>query len=298
MGRLTDEDLSRIEQQLEVEYIYNTNSMEGNTLTAGQTLLVLKGITVSGKPLSDIQEVRNNPQAIAIVKELAFNRQLAITEDDILTIHKISMSTIIDGAGRYRENDVSVIGAGFTPTPPYEIQEQIDGLVEFIQENPDELSPVEMAAHVHYFFSHIHPFEDGNGRLARLLTNLILLRHRYPFIVFRKVERKQYLETLRKADQGEFEPFITFVARLVEQALDSYLLALSPASQSEPTELLPLSELVKYTPYSTEYLSLQARRGVIDAVKHGRIWKSNRKTIEKYIQLHGRKNKAKQSKVK
>src|SRR5215831_1252261 len=256
--KLTDKDLDKIEHELEVDYVYNTNAIEGNTLNRGQTALVLRGLTVSNKPLTEIREIANNPSSIEFIKELAFDKNRKITQEDILELHRLSMEGVIETAGSYRTEDTTVAGAGFTPTSWYLIREEMDEVLEFINENPDELYPIELAAHAHYFFDCIHPFDDGNGRLSRLLLNFVLLRSGYPFLIIRKVDKRQYLDALLRADRGDFEPFLRFIARLVEQMLDTQLNAITTTTTTTTTanqdnELQTLTELAKYTPYSAKY---------------------------------------------
>jgi Fic family protein len=285
MGKLTDENLDKIEKAIEEEFVYNTNSMEGNTLTLGETRQVLNGMTISGKPLSDQQEIKNNPAAIDLIKKLAFNRRASFTEQDILELHGISMYKVMEDAGKYRQDDrTRVKGARFTPSPWYEIPSDMNDLMQFISENPDGLSPIELATHTHYFFTYIHPFGDGNGRIARLLTNFILLRNHYPFVVFKKVDRNQYIRTLRKANDGYFEPFLIYTAGVLEQSLDTYLHALKGDKKKE--KLLPLTVLAKGTPYTADYLRVLANRRSIDAVKQGKTWLTTKKTIDSYLTQH------------
>lgn len=287
-GKLTDKNLSNLEKAVEVEFVYNTNSMEGNTLSLGETRMVLKGMTVSGKPLTEIQEIKNHPASIEFIKTLAFDRVVPITQGNILKLHCIVMEKVMQDAGKYRQNEVAIKGAQFIPTTWPEISNEMSELVKYVNENPDGLSPIELATHVHFWFALIHPFRDGNGRIARLLTNFVLLRHHYPFIVFKKVDRSQYLRCLQKADDGYFKPFLLFVAGLVNQSLETYLQGLKGGDQGEGEGkgLLPLSELARGTPYSSDYLRVLANRKLIDAVKQGRTWLTTRKTIDAYIAQH------------
>lgn len=200
--------MSDLEQAIEIEFVYNTNSMEGNTLLLGETRQVLKGMTISGKPLQDIQEVKNHPASIQFIKRLAFNRSSPLIERDILKLHNLAMTKVMKDAGKYRQDDnIAVKGAEFTPSPWYNISVEVKELLEFINNNPSGPSP----------------FHDGNGRIARLLTNFILLRNHYTFVAFKKVERNQYLRNLQKADNGYFKPFLIYIAGLLSQSLDAYL---------------------------------------------------------------------------
>jgi Fic family protein len=290
-SKISSDVIRNLEEHMQVEFVYNSNSIEGVTLSRGETELAIRGMTVQGKSIADVLAAQNHPQAIQLVQDLILENK-KLSERDILDIHKAIMSGIMSTAGEYRRYDVHIVGASFAPPPPYQIQEEIKQLLEFVNENPAELRPVELAAHAHYYLAWIHPFDDGNGRMARLLMNLILLKNRYPFAIVRKVDRKKYLDTLDAvSSRGAFEPFLIYIARCVEQTLDLYLNVIARSKGRPKEKLRTLSELAKGTPYSAEYLSLQARKGVLDAVKVGRIWMSTKKTIETYISEHGRKRK-------
>ena len=114
--------------------------MEGNTLSLGETRMVLRGMTISGKPFTEIQEIKNHPASIDLIKTLAFDRMTSITEHDILKLHKIALDKVIEDAGKYREDDyIAVKGAQFTPTSWHEISDDMEELLDFINKNPDGL---------------------------------------------------------------------------------------------------------------------------------------------------------------
>jgi len=138
---------------------------------------------------------------------------------------------------------------------------------------------------MHHKLVEIHPFTDDNGRVARLLTNLYLMKEGYPPIVLRKDERGNYYQFLRSADGGNLGPFAKFIAKSVDESLTLYL-----AIFGDIDELVPLVELAKLReyPYSPEYLGLRARQGVLDAVKIGRKWCSTRRALRDYIREHGK----------
>lgn len=283
---LSSKKITEIKRRMEIEFVYNSNKIEGSTLTRGETSLVLQGVTVGRKPLSsiipksldDIQAAGNHPRAMDLIRKLAFNKTYKITEKDVKSIHSIIMKNIISDAGNYRTEDLIVTGAGFTPPPPFEIETLMKNMIHMINDNPDELTPIELAAQAHYDLAWIHPFSDGNGRMARLVLNLVLLKNGYPFTVIQAVERKTYLRTLRHMDtEAEIGPFTLYVARCVEQTLDTII-----GGYTNP-ELLSLGDLAKGTPYSADYLSLLARKGRIDAIKKGKTWMTTRKIIENYV---------------
>jgi len=140
------------------------------------------------------------------------------------------------------------------------------------------MHPVETVAFLHHGFVEIHPFTDGNGRVARLLANLYLIANGYPPVVIRTEDRGKYYKCLRSGDAGDLMPFAGFIAKSVDESLTLYLSIIGGAD-----ELVPLKELARWVPYSQEYLSLLARRGVLDAVKIGRVWHSSRQAVERYV---------------
>ena len=142
---------------------------------------------------------------------------------------------------------------------------------------------VEVASFRHHGFVRIHPFIDGNGRVARLLTNLYLIARGYPPIVLRIEDRGKYYRFLRAADAGNTGLFVNFIAKAVKDNLTMYLSIFGGVN-----ELLPLKELAQNTPYSQEYLSLRARQGVLDATKLGKTWYSTRRAIKQYLSEHGK----------
>lgn len=273
---------------MEIEYAYNTASIEGNSLTLNETRLVLEeGITIKGKPLREHFDVINQKEAMDRLEEWVKKGKKEIREDDILELHRITLKGISnDWAGRYKTVQNRVLGSSVRRTPPYLVKDEMGKLVVFINRNPERLHPVELSAAAHQMLARIHPFLDGNGRTARLLSNLILMRHGYPPNTILNKERKKYFETLEKAHLGNMAPFVNFFARSLERMLDLYLSALVPTTKSN--ELIPLSILAKETPYSQEYLSLLARKGRLSAVKIGGAWNSSRENIRKYLESVGK----------
>ena len=164
------------------------------------------------------------------------------------------------------------------PPPSSQVKPRIDELLKWLRENPDELTPIELAAVFHHHFVQIHPFSEGNGRTARLLMNALLMKAEYPFIAtVPKLDRSKYLKTLAEADSGNTSNFVNFIARCAEKALDMYLDAL------EEPEILTLAGASKITPYSQEYLSLLARKGLLGAYKQGRNWVVSRQELDRYL---------------
>jgi Fic family protein len=234
-------------------------------------------MTVGGKSITETLEAKNHPEAIKFVERLV-DAKSELSEDIMLQLHKLIMSNITEEAGHYRITGVKITGATFMPPPSSQVKPRIDGLLKWLRENPDELTPIELAAIFHHRFVQIHPFSEGNGRTARLLMNALLMKAGYPFIAtVPKLDRPKYLRTLSEADSGNTSSFVNFIARCAEKALDMYLDAL------EEPEILALAEASKITPYSQEYLSLLARKGLLGAYKQGRNWVVSRRELDRYL---------------
>ena len=275
--------VKRLKEQLCINYTYNSNAIEGNTLTLHETRLVIQeGITIGGKSITEVLEAKNHPEAINFIEDLVSEKR-EISEDNILGLHKLIMSNIIDDAGCYRTTGVTIGGAVFSPPPSSEVKPRIDELLEWLRKNPEEYTPIELAAVFHHRFVSTHPFIEGNGRTARLLMNATLMKNGYPFIaIVSKNDRPKYLKTLMEADLGNSAPFVNFIARCVEKSLDVYLEAL------EEPQILSLSEAAKMTSYSQEYLSLLARKGSLGAHKQGRNWVISKKDLDRYLASVGK----------
>ena len=276
--------VQKLWEQMQIEFTYNSNAIEGNTLSLRETQLVIQeGITVRGKSLNEHLEAKNHPEAINYIEKLA-QRGSTIKQEDILKVHELLTRGIDDqNAGKYRTGRVRVAGATFMPPPPDKIQQLIIELLQTLSQNPDELRPIELAAFFHHKFVYIHPFVDGNGRTARLLMNVILMRSGYPFTILLKVDRPKYLKTLSDADNGNIVPFANFLANCIERSLDIYLLAFE-----KEAEILTLAEASRLTPYTQEYLSLLARKGNIGAFKLRRNWIITKKALNEYLEAHPR----------
>ncbi len=276
---LTSSTVRKVQREMEVEYIFNSNAIEGNTIKLRETQLILeRGLTIQGKSLREHLEVRNHPRAMKYLEKMT---RRALREQDILVIHQIIMKGIDDEAGRFRTTEVRVAGAAFIPPPAYKIPHIIEELIDWYNRDPDELRPIELAAILHHRFVWIHPFHDGNGRVARLLMNLEFIRNGYPIAVILNVDRSKYYGTLKRADNGDPTSYVNFVASAVERSLDLYLRALEPTGKQD--RLLSLREAAKMTPYTQEYLSLLARKRRIAAVKVGRTWMITEREIRRYL---------------
>ncbi len=179
--------LHKIEEALAIEYTYESNRIEGNTLTLQETALVIEeGLTIGGKSLREHLEAINHNEAIAFIKDIAQGEE-PITERTILQIHALILRGIDrQNAGRYRTVPVLISGSRHVPPQPYLIEKQMeDFLLRFREMENEGIHPVDIAAYLHDELVRIHPFIDGNGRTSRLLMNLYLLRHGYMMVLLK-----------------------------------------------------------------------------------------------------------------
>lgn len=280
---LSKSALDKLKERFIVEWTYNSNAIEGNTLTLNETKLVLeRGLTIKGKSLREHFEAINHKDAIAHLESIIVNKE-PITEDLIKKLHALILKGINDSeAGIYRNVRVRILGAVFTPPDSLKIPVLISDLIGWLK--TEKSHTIEIAALAHYKLVRIHPFIDGNGRCARLLMNLILMRSGFPPAVVLNTERKKYYDRLKKADAGDLKPFVDMMAQSVERSLNLYLEALEPLKAGEEKELIPLSKAAKGTPYSAEYLSLLARKGKLGAIKISRNWVISKDELRKYIE--------------
>jgi len=281
--RPLDKDLvKRLHHEMRVLHTYNSNAIEGNTLTLSETKLVLnEGITIGGKTLREHLEATNNAQGYDLIVRLA-QEQAPINHVTTQQIHEIVTRGILESAGCYRTKNVRITGAVQSPTDWPHIIREMDGLISDIAQQNRPV--IEMTAYLHHRFVAIHPFIDGNGRVARLLGNLYLIRNGFPPIVLDQKNRLQYYRALRKADCGDLSGFVQFIARAVNEAL-SHTLAIAGDKET----LIPLRKLSQVSSYSQEYLSLAARKGLLDATKINKTWYATRQALDEYCHEHGRK---------
>ncbi len=220
-------DSYKIAQALELEYTYESNKIEGNTLTLQETdIVVNEGITISGKSMREHLEAINHKDAIDFVKLLIKNKN-AITESNILAIHNLILRGIdINNAGRYRNVQVMIKGSKHLPPQPYLVAKQMEEMYIWYNSNKKNLHPVILAAEMHERLVTIHPFIDGNGRTSRLLMNLILLQNGYVIANIKgdNINRLRYYNSLEKCqvDKDKYD-FLNFVLQIEKECLVHYL---------------------------------------------------------------------------
>lgn len=205
-----------LHEKLIVEWTYNSNAIEGNTLTLSETKVVLEGITIGGKTMVEHLETINHREAILFVEELITNQE-PLSEWNIKTIHALILKEIDNNnAGKYRTENVVISGAKHIPPKHYEIGDLMQKLIAEYQSEWEEFHPVVRATLLHGEFVKIHPFIDGNGRTSRLLLNFELMKNGYPPIIIKNEERARYYDVIDLAHTTmNYEPFIELVSKLV-----------------------------------------------------------------------------------
>lgn len=242
---LPSDDLGRIEQKLRIESNYHSNAVEGNSLTLGETRsLILHGLTARGKPMRDHLDIEGHDEAIKAMED-AVKRNESLNGVFIRNLHKVLLKEpyendaitpdgqpikrrIAIGEYKTQPNNVRTsTGEIYYFTPPDQVKPAMGDLIDWYRGQEDEGEhPIVIAATFHYRFIRIHPFDDGNGRMARLLMNMILIKHGYTVAVVPVEERDQYINTLEQADKTEdLAEFITYIAHCCKYALNLHLKA-------------------------------------------------------------------------
>lgn len=205
-----------LQEKLIVEWTYNSNAIEGNTLTLSETKVVLEGITIGGKSMVEHLEAINHREAILFLEDLISNKE-PLSEWNIKNIHALILREIDNAnAGKYRSENVVISGAKHIPPKHHEINELMQKLMMEYQNEWKAFHPVVRATLIHGEFVKIHPFIDGNGRTSRLLLNFELMKNGYPPIIIKKEERARYYDVLDLAHTTlNYEPFIDLTSKLL-----------------------------------------------------------------------------------
>jgi Fic family protein len=233
----------RIMQKFRLDWNYHSNNIEGNSLTFGETKsFLLHGITAEGKPLKDHLDLKGHNEAILLLDDIIKNER-PLTETFIRELHKIILNEpyerpaiTADGkpttkkieVGQYKRTPNHVktaTGEIFYFATPEETPAQMNDLMDWYARSVEErkLHPVVIAAEFHYKFIRIHPFDDGNGRLARILMNLVLMKYQYPPVIIKTQEKVEYYRALQIADGGDINFFDAYIAEQLVHSLNLFL---------------------------------------------------------------------------
>ena len=217
------ETLKSLRNSINIEWTYNSNGIEGNTLTLRETQIVLEGITVGGKTLREHLEAINHEKAIEYIEDLVKEKN-PVTEWNIKNIHQLVLKEIDDkNAGKYRSKNVAIMGATHTPPDHLIVPELMEKLILNYQKW-NKYHPIIKAAIIHGELVKIHPFIDGNGRTSRLVMNLSLMNSGYLPVIIKKENRLEYYNALDKAHTtGDYTDFVKLVTNLEIEMINKYL---------------------------------------------------------------------------
>lgn len=220
---LEKSEIIQLKQFYQVGLTYSSNAIEGNSLTLNETKIIIEdGLTIGGKPLKDTLEAKGHSDAFEFMYDLINNNE--ITEADILKLHHLFYYRIDEtNAGEYRKVKIFVSGTDYKFSNPENIPSLMKKFIDDLHDYNIKLHPVVFAAMAHKDFVEIHPFIDGNGRTARLLMNLILLRHQFPVAIIPPIKRLDYINALNESNKGNNEPFIKLIAEMVCESLKEYI---------------------------------------------------------------------------
>ena len=207
--------IQQIRDYYKIGLTYSSNALEGNSLTETETKVLLEdGLTVGGKPIRDYYEATGHAKAYDYIYTLL---QGELGETQLKSIHRLFYSLIDEAkAGEYRQEKVIISGSKYPVPPPDQIDSLMNEFFHWLSTQEKQMHPVEFAAKAHKEFVFIHPFVDGNGRVARLLMNLCLLRHGYTLAIIPPVLRGEYIALLEKAHEDDTD-FVNFIAERVEE---------------------------------------------------------------------------------
>ena len=220
---LTENLAESLNEKLIVEWTYNSNALEGNTLTMSETKVVLEGMTIGGKSVVEHLEAINHREAILFIENLVTGEGL--TEWNLKSIHSIILKGIDNkNAGKYRNENVVISGAKHIPPKHFDLDYLMQKLINEYNRDWKDFHPVVKAALIHGEFVKIHPFIDGNGRTARLLLNFELMRNGYTPIIIKNEQRASYYDALDIAHTSmNYGLFIKLVADLVIESEELWL---------------------------------------------------------------------------
>ena len=220
------------QEKLKIEWTYNSNALEGNSLTLKETnFFIQHGLTSEGKPLKDFLETKNHVEALEFLENIIYKKR-DLSESFIKELNALLLKNITSikrknktgqifkhqiSPGEYKKQDNYVLtlsGKIHKYTEPLQVPAEMNNLIKWYQKEKKKMNSIELAAELHWRLVNIHPFDDGNGRTARITMNLVLMRNHYLPVIIPVKKRKTYLECLEKCDQGNYLDFKIFIAKL------------------------------------------------------------------------------------
>jgi len=276
---LSAETLKSLREYYRVGLTYTSNAIEGNSLTESETKVIIEdGLTIEGKPLREIYEAVGHAKAYDFLCDLGHDAPL--TEETICSIHRLFYQQIDpDRAGQYRRVPVFISGSSYSVAPVSEIPKRMRQLVQWYMLHEGKMHPVLLAAELHKRFVYIHPFVDGNGRVARLLMNLALMRNDYNIAIIPAITRSEYVSALEQShsDEAVFQQFIA--DRVIMTQLD--ILRLFHESEAQPSK----------QPFDQALLNLITRSPGLNAPTLSNRLARSLRTTQRYLRVLTEQNK-------
>lgn len=301
---------ARIMQKLRLDWNYHSNHLEGNSLTFGETkALLLFGITAQGKPLKDHIEVTWHNEAINWIIEI-IKSERPITENFIRELHTLLLkeqyevdAITPDGKptkrkieiGKYKSVPNHVLtktGETFRFATVEETPAKMHDLVDWYREKTatNEVNPILLAAEFHYRFITIHPFDDGNGRVARILMNFILMKYDFPPVIIKTEDKQNYFSALQLADSGQIEPFIEYIAQNLCRSLELMIAGAKGENIEEDDdldkEIALLEQKLKINNQQINYSNITEYRKYIFSHTLKPIWEELSLKTKKFTKLY------------
>jgi len=216
--KLRKENIKDLFDRFTVNFTYESNAIEGNSLTLKDVAIVIfENRTVEGKDMREIYETKNSRQAV----DLLLHKKVKISHEGIIRLHKIIMQNIEKESG-YKKLPNMILGSNLKTSPPEKVYQHMAELIEWYNKNRQKMHPLQLAAIFHGRFERIHPFKDGNGRVGRFLLNAILVNEGYPPLIIRKTQRVNYLHALHAFDQDADIPLVRFIIEKYKSTYRSF----------------------------------------------------------------------------
>jgi Fic family protein len=273
--------VAKLYADLRVRLTYHSNAIEGNTLDLSETQLVIEhGVTIGGHTMREHLEALHHADAYALLLDLA-RSDAPLDEAAITSLHALALRDLVDTPGHYRAGAVFISGSEYRPPHHSQVPQLMGELVGWIASEGQEYAPIVRAALTHEMLLAIHPFPDGNGRTARLLLNLQLMRDGYPIALLLANWRPRYIGALEQAHHGQYNPLVNVIGRAVEAGLDMFL----EACAAVPEELhRPLREIAETCAIDADYLGWLLREGRIAGQKRRGRWYTSEAAVRRYQQ--------------
>ena len=278
---LTPAIARRLHEDLRIRLTYHSNAIEGNTLSLRETQVVIEeGITIGGHSLREHLEATNHARAFDELRHFV-ETGTPITIETVHRFHALVLHDLDETAGEFRQQQVYIRGSNHLPPPARQVPDYMAQWVNWLDSEGLQYHPVVRAAIAHHGFVAVHPYIDGNGRCARLLLSLQLLRDGYAPAFLLREWKLRYLEALHAADEGSYRPIVNLIGQAVEMGLDFYLEACAAVPDEQ---YQPLAELALQHGYDGNYLGLLARSGKLEARKWNRRWYTTPAALARYEQ--------------